>query len=256
MSSTNTYNNDGVEFKFDPQATDSVTNSIVALQMTAMDTTGGTNGHTTMPHSARKVTDDGYVIEVAIPWSDVVSGTETVDVGVGNVFGFAVQNHDNDNTTGARDATVQWAAVLKDAVWNTPKYCGTAKFLADNKLQFIPSNNMTGKTNEIPYDGSDYTPPADAIRGITTPFEFALNQNYPNPFNPTTAITFSIEKSAYTTLTIYNILGQVVATPVAENLKAGPHNITFDASNCANGVYFYVLKSGHQQSIRKMLLLK
>ena len=255
MSSTNTWNNDGVEFKFDPQATDSVANSIVGLQMTALDTTEGKSGHTTMPYSSRKTTTDGYVIEVAIPWSDVKSGTETVDVGVGNVFGFAVQNHDNDNTTGARDGTVQWAAVLKDAVWNTPKYCGTVKFLEGNKLQFIPSNNMTGKTNEIPYDGSNYTPP-NAIGGVATPFVFSLNQNYPNPFNPTTAIAFSIEKSAYTTLTIYNVLGQVVATPVAENLKAGPHSITFDAANLANGVYFYALKSGHQQSIRKMLLLK
>jgi len=248
-----TYKNDCVEFKFDPQATDSVTNSIVALQMTALDTTGGTAGHTTMPYSARKTTADGYVIEVAIPWSDVKSGTETVDVGVGNVFGFAVQNHDNDNTTGARDGTVQWAAVLKDAVWNTPKYCGTVKFLADNKLQFIPSNNMTGVTNPLPYDGTE---PINAIGDVAIPFKFALNQNYPNPFNPTTAIAFTVEKSDFTTLTIYNVLGQVVATPVAENLKAGHHSITFDASNLANGVYFYALKSGHQQSIRKMLLLK
>jgi len=160
MSGTYAYRNDVVEFKFDPQPTDSITNSIVEFQMTAMDTTDGTGGQTTMANSARKLTNDGYVIEVAIPWSDVVIGTETVYVGVGNIFGFAVQNHDNDNTIGKRDATVQWAAVLLDAVWNRPKYLGTVKFLNENKLQFIPTNNMTGVTNPIPYDGSDYDRPS------------------------------------------------------------------------------------------------
>jgi len=85
---------------------------------------------------------------------------------------------------------------------------------------------------------------------------FRLAQNYPNPFNPTTRIMFDLEKSGFTTLVIYNMLGQVVATPVAKNLNTGRHEIHFDASDLANGVYFYRLQSGENVSMKKMLLLK
>jgi hypothetical protein len=262
MTSVNTYNNDGWEIKIDPQATDSTQSGGSvdwAQAMTALYT-AGTAGHTdgladkTQMQTARKITADGYVLECAINWSAIVAGTEAVSVGEGNVFGCAVQNHDNDNTTGARDATVQWAAVLMDQVWNTPKYLGTVEFLADNKLKFIPSNNMTGVTNEIPYNGSDYE--RTAVGETIAPYVYTLNQNYPNPFNPTTKITFSLRKAANTTLTVYNMLGQKVATPFAGKLSAGKHEINFDASNLSNGVYFYKLESGENKSMKKMLLMK
>lgn len=85
---------------------------------------------------------------------------------------------------------------------------------------------------------------------------FTLEQNYPNPFNPTTQIAFTLEKSVKTSLTIYNMLGQIVSTPVEGKLKAGYHKVTFDASNLATGVYFYQLQSGKQSMTKKMLLIK
>ncbi len=173
MSSANTYNNDGFEIKVDPQATDSVANSIVALGMTALDSTGGVTGALDLPNSFRKTTADGYVLEAAIPWDTLKTTIESVDVGVGNVFGCAVQNHDNDNASGARDASIQWAAFLTDRVWNTPKYCGTVEFLADNKLKFIPTNNMTGVTNTLPYDGT--VPTGIVVDGIADPFYHLLS---------------------------------------------------------------------------------
>ncbi len=90
----------------------------------------------------------------------------------------------------------------------------------------------------------------------TTPSSFTLNQNYPNPFNPATTITFSLEKAGYTTLTVYNMLGQRVAVPVAAKLSSGNHKINFNASQLNNGIYFYELKSGDHLSVRKMILLK
>jgi hypothetical protein len=88
------------------------------------------------------------------------------------------------------------------------------------------------------------------------PWRFALEQNYPNPFNPGTKISFSLEKSGFTVLTVYNVLGQKVATPISGFLAAGSHDLNFDASNLPTGVYFYKLESGKQLAVKKMMLLK
>ncbi len=88
------------------------------------------------------------------------------------------------------------------------------------------------------------------------PAQFALHQNYPNPFNPVTTIAFRIDQAGPVRLTVYNMLGQQMATLVDQKLSAGYHQVNFNASHLANGVYFYKLESGGKTSIRKMLLLK
>ncbi|APF17036.1 FG-GAP-like repeat-containing protein [Caldithrix abyssi] len=85
---------------------------------------------------------------------------------------------------------------------------------------------------------------------------YQLEQNYPNPFNPVTNIKFYLPKAEKVELTVYNMLGQKVATLVNENLNAGYKTVTFDASNLASGVYVYVLKAGDVKLSKKMTLLK
>ncbi|MCX6121313.1 MAG: YCF48-related protein [Ignavibacteriales bacterium] len=88
------------------------------------------------------------------------------------------------------------------------------------------------------------------------PSEFALNQNYPNPFNPTTTIEFSIGKSSYTSLRIYNVHGREVATLVIGSLSAGTHSVVWDASKCASGIYCYRLQTGSFIETKKLILLR
>jgi hypothetical protein len=88
------------------------------------------------------------------------------------------------------------------------------------------------------------------------PSKFTLEQNYPNPFNPSTNISFVLERGAYTTLTVYNVLGQKVATLLAQTLTAGPHDVRFDATPLSTGVYFYKLQSGSLSAVKKMLLVR
>ncbi len=85
---------------------------------------------------------------------------------------------------------------------------------------------------------------------------YSLSQNYPNPFNPSTQIKFTLAKSGLTTLKVYNILGEEVATLVNENLASGSYSATFDASRLASGTYLYILTSGNQRLMNKMMLLK
>jgi type IX secretion system substrate protein len=76
------------------------------------------------------------------------------------------------------------------------------------------------------------------------PNSFVLEQNYPNPFNPSTIIEFSIPKTEFVTLKIYNVLGQEVVTLVSEELKVGKYQFTWDAGFLASGAYLYRLQAG------------
>jgi hypothetical protein len=88
------------------------------------------------------------------------------------------------------------------------------------------------------------------------PGDFVLNQNYPNPFNPTTTISFSIPSFGFTSLKVYNILGNEVATLVNEEKQPGIYEVKFDASDLPAGVYFYTLKTSGVTETKKMLLLR
>jgi hypothetical protein len=88
------------------------------------------------------------------------------------------------------------------------------------------------------------------------PAEFALDQNYPNPFNPSTRIKFQVPSSGFMSLKMYDVLGREVATLVNEELKAGSHEATFDATGLASGVYYYQLRAGEFTQTKRLLLLR
>ena len=88
------------------------------------------------------------------------------------------------------------------------------------------------------------------------PQSYVVNQNYPNPFNPSTQITFGLPAAGHVTLRVVDALGRAVSTLVDEELSAGMHARTFDASRLAGGVYFYRLTAGNYASVHQMLLIK
>ncbi len=85
---------------------------------------------------------------------------------------------------------------------------------------------------------------------------FALDQNYPNPFNPNTVIRFSIAKSEFVVLRLYDLLGHEVETLVARQLPGGKYEITFDAGKYPSGVYLYCMRAGEFIQARTMILIK
>lgn len=86
--------------------------------------------------------------------------------------------------------------------------------------------------------------------------KYELRQNYPNPFNPKTTILFSIPKTKYVTLKVFDILGNEIITLIDDIIMAGEHSVVFDASNLSSGVYFYQLKTEHFVDQRKMVIIK
>jgi len=91
---------------------------------------------------------------------------------------------------------------------------------------------------------------------IPIPEQFILSQNYPNPFNPTTTIGYQLPISGYSTLKVYNLLGQEVATIFEGIQSAGNYSVTFDASGLTGGIYLYQLKAGNFVENKKFILLK
>ena len=86
--------------------------------------------------------------------------------------------------------------------------------------------------------------------------DLVLSQNYPNPFNPTTLIEYSLPKNSQVSLKIYDIIGREVATLKNEFQNAGKHSVTFNGSDLASGIYFYVLTADNLIASKKMSILK
>ncbi|MCX6164164.1 MAG: T9SS type A sorting domain-containing protein, partial [Ignavibacteriae bacterium] len=89
--------------------------------------------------------------------------------------------------------------------------------------------------------------------------KYSLFQNYPNPFNPITIIKFQInlpERTRFTTLKVYNILGKEIATLVNEKLQPGTYEVKFEGTNLPSGVYYYRIETENYSETKKMLMIK
>lgn len=125
---------------------------------------------------------------------------------------------------------------------------------------FKPDGSVAGSFKESVEFGSSVVSLSGSVSaGLPTVFE--LDQNYPNPFNPTTDIAFALPVQSNVELTVFNVLGQKVATLASGVMPAGKHQITWKSTNddgqaVASGVYFYRLTTDKFTDTRKMLLLK
>lgn len=100
---------------------------------------------------------------------------------------------------------------------------------------------------------------ADLTGGINpnnNPVSYSLSQNYPNPFNPSTNIKFSVPKSGYVKLTVYDINGKQIAVLVNDVRTAGTHEVSFNAEGLSSGAYFYKLETDGFTDYKKMVLVK
>lgn len=90
----------------------------------------------------------------------------------------------------------------------------------------------------------------------TTSLVFALSQNFPNPFSSVTSIQYSVPRSTYITLKIYDVTGRPVRTLVDETVEAGYHTVEWDAKNLLSGIYCYRLTAGDYTEMKKMIILR
>jgi hypothetical protein len=122
------------------------------------------------------------------------------------------------------------------------------------------------RLKQIDLGGATYFTEGVRVEVVTSaleqgPLTFTLNQNYPNPFNPATTISFSLPHSASVTLQVFNTLGEKVAELVNEKVGGGRHDVQFDASHLASGLYFYTIVARESEGntlvdTRKMVLVR
>jgi len=112
---------------------------------------------------------------------------------------------------------------------------------------------LLGSSGMIYFALSPLTGIGSAVPGERS---FVLSQNYPNPFNPSTTIQYTLPANEHVALSVFNTLGQRVAVLVDEEEQQGRHEVRFDASILASGVYFYRLQAGTFASTKKLLLLR
>jgi hypothetical protein len=92
--------------------------------------------------------------------------------------------------------------------------------------------------------------------GLSSGVTSLLLTNYPNPFNPRTTIKYELPKASDVRLAVYDLLGREVSVLVNEGKDAGVHEVRFDGSGLASGVYFYKLTAGSNVKTRKLIVSK
>jgi hypothetical protein len=117
------------------------------------------------------------------------------------------------------------------------------------------AEGQTMKVDEIAL-GTSWNMVTNVRNDGALPEHFQLTQNYPNPFNPATTISYSLAEAGHVTLTVYNVLGQEVATIVDEFQSQGTYQKTFDATHLSSGVYLYRIQAGSHTDMKKMVLIK
>ena len=160
------------------------------------------------------------------------------------------------------DTTLAYSQLSMTQVADTFKAYIPAQQLNKTVYYYITATNNSSKTVTKPY-----TAPGGFFKFLVTNStvvnnesglikEYRLYQNYPNPFNPATNIKFTIPKSGFTSLKVYDAMGREVASLMNSRLEAGEYTADFNASNLSSGVYFYKLLSGDFSEVKKLLLIK
>lgn len=165
------------------------------------------------------------------------------------VFGVAY----NAVVAGAGNGT-NWSNITSSLSLSDPY---TAIAVIDTNL-FIGTNNNSdfSKGATVWRISLSNLPTGVSKEEDNTPANFNLDQNYPNPFNPTTVISYQLPSASRVSLKVYDLVGRQVATLVNGQMEAGVHQVSFDASRLASGVYFYQLQAGSFVASKKLVLLK
>ncbi|UCC79821.1 MAG: T9SS type A sorting domain-containing protein [Candidatus Zixiibacteriota bacterium] len=158
------------------------------------------------------------------------------------IYNYVAVNPDTSNYHGRPIGIIHQTDTYNAAVLEFPLY------YVEEPISYQILHRILNDFGEVPTDVDDTQVPL--------PRSTQLLQNYPNPFNNATTLKYNLARPGMVTITIYNILGQVVAKPVDEPQQAGARTITWNAANRASGIYFARMKTEDYSGSIKLLILK
>ncbi|HEX04612.1 MAG TPA: T9SS type A sorting domain-containing protein, partial [Bacteroidetes bacterium] len=115
---------------------------------------------------------------------------------------------------------------------------------------------------EIVFNPEDWVASGSFITGdnadvVEMPTQFEMQTAYPNPFNPTTSVAIVLPSASDLTVSVFNVMGQQVATLANGRYNAGQHSFVFNAANLSSGLYFIQAQvPGELNAIQKVTLMK
>ncbi len=120
----------------------------------------------------------------------------------------------------------------------------------------IDSSDLS-KSNVTPSSVSAYfnPVPASGVVSAGEPGTLGMVQNYPNPFATSTSIEYSLPRTEFVTIELYNALGECVARPVNDAEGAGNHTIVFNAHGLPDGIYFCRMNAGTDSEWSQMTVV-
>jgi hypothetical protein len=98
----------------------------------------------------------------------------------------------------------------------------------------VPSSEV-----HVPLEG--WEPAKQAVTDGKKPEHYVLHECFPNPFNPSTRIKFDLPSPGDVSLALFDLLGRKIADLTHAYYESGYHEITWDGSDVAGGVYFVQL---------------
>lgn len=160
-----------------------------------------------------------------------------------------------ENPIGGQEAFYGASAGWEQETFDLASYAGETIMI---KFDFGSDNSVIGGDGWYIDDFVivSYGPTGIEDGQAALPTTMKLDQNYPNPFNAKTSISFSLANETQVDLTVFNLLGEKVATLVSGKMAAGTHSINWDASDVGSGVYFYKLTAEGKTQTRTLTLLK
>lgn len=192
-------------------------------------------------------------------------------LGTSTPYGIAVDPKTNELFVCGTDSSRKWVkgftvsgnfAIQSDELPSSTsmdvKDPNGAPLIAPSDVAFTTDGSAAFVTDEGAGKVFEFRSGATAVHGRADnlPSTFTLSQNYPNPFNPTTRIVVNVPSRAPARVTVFNILGQRVATLANGTLAAGTHVFTFNGAGLASGLYICRVTVRNESKQIKMALVK
>ncbi|MBT7789018.1 MAG: T9SS type A sorting domain-containing protein [Calditrichaeota bacterium] len=125
----------------------------------------------------------------------------------------------------------------------------------DGALTF--SHTARGGSMEIPVVMHVYDPNNDvATETGEIPLKFDIETIYPNPFNSTTLIQYTLPKSGFARLAVFDIAGREIDVLHEGELNTGRYTSELNAQDWSSGVYLIQLKTSSNVKTVKVMCVK